>query len=628
MSTAPFPIVIVGHVDHGKSTLIGRLLYDTDSLPEGRVAELRAVSAQRGLEMEWSFLLDALQVERDQGITVDTTRIWFRTPVRPYMIIDAPGHREFLRNMVTGAAGADAAVLVADAERGAGEQTRRHAFLLSLLGVRQVVVAINKMDRVGHSEAGWEKARDEIAEYLRRVGLNAVHFIPLSARHGDNIASRSDAMPWWKGPTLLEALDQLPVAPSGSDLPLRLPVQDVYRRGDHRIAVGRIEAGRLRVGDRVVLAPSGQTATVAALEGWQAVEQLSAQAGQSVAIRFVEDVAIARGQVVAAPGSAPTIADRLSVRAFWLDTLPLRAGDRLSLRLGTGEHAVRVARIDRVVDIQHLVDHTALEVGQGGIAEIVLDVATPIAVDLHASIAVTGRAALSRDGRISGGCVVLNAERSGSDQDARRGPVTAVTQSVSRVEIAERNGHQGGVVWLTGLSGAGKSTVAMAARRSLFERGWQTAVLDGDNLRTGLNADLGFSPEDRQENVRRTAELARTMAEAGLLVIVSLITPTEALRNQAAEIVTTALGAQSLLRVWARADLATCSARDPKGLYRKALSGELPGFTGVSAPFEEPAATDLILETGTAPLTDVTDLLVTRIADRFGSVGTALRREA
>lgn len=600
---APYPIVIVGHVDHGKSTLIGRLLHDTDSLPEGRLAELKKVSEQRGLHMEWSFLLDALQIERDQGITLDTTRIWFKTAKRPYVIIDAPGHREFLRNMVTGAAAADAAVLVTDAERGISEQTRRHAYLLSLLGVRKVIVAVNKMDLVDHAEDAWRGVAGDVSDYLQKLGIEPLFVIPLSARHGDNIASRSEQMGWYRGPTLLEALDLLTPAAARTEAVLRLPIQDVYRKGDTRLAVGRVETGRLRVGDKVEIAPTGQPATVASIDaGKGSVEE--ARAGQSVAVSFIEDAALNRGQIIAPAGHMPHIATSIRVRAFWLDPESLMAGSRITLRLATSEHPVVVEKFERLVDVENLSDSEGSELGQGGIAEIVLRASAPIAFDHASDLPITGRAGLARGGRIVGGCILLGA----AAQVTVAGPVTAVNSSVDRDAFEARNGHRGGVVWLTGLSGAGKSTLSMGTQRRLFDDGWRVAVLDGDNLRKGLNKDLGFTPAERLENVRRVAEVAKLMAETGTVVLVSLISPTVELRDLARDIV-----GEGFHEVWVKADLATCAARDPKGLYAAARDGKIQQFTGVSAPFETPVSPELVLDTSEMDIPTGTELLIAHI---------------
>ncbi|AUN33549.1 adenylyl-sulfate kinase [Niveispirillum cyanobacteriorum] len=600
---APYPIVIVGHVDHGKSTLIGRLLHDTDSLPEGRLAELKKVSEQRGLHMEWSFLLDALQIERDQGITLDTTRIWFKTAKRPYVIIDAPGHREFLRNMVTGAAAADAAVLVTDAERGISEQTRRHAYLLSLLGVRKVIVAVNKMDLVDHAEDAWKGVAGDVSEYLQKLGIEPLYVIPLSARHGDNIAARSDKMGWYRGPTLLEALDLLTPTAARTEALLRLPIQDVYRKGDTRLAVGRIETGRLKVGDKVEIAPTGQPATVASIDaGKGSVSE--ARAGQSVAVSFIEDAALNRGQIIAPAGHMPHIATTIRVRAFWLDPESLTAGSRITLRLTTSEHPVVVEKFERLVDVENLSDSEGSELGQGGIAEIVLRSSAPIAFDHAADLPITGRAGLARGGRIVGGCILLGA----ASNVTVAGPVTAVNSSVDRDAFEARNGHRGGVVWLTGLSGAGKSTLSMGTQRRLFDDGWRVAVLDGDNLRKGLNKDLGFTPAERLENVRRVAEVAKLMAETGTVVLVSLISPTTELRDLARSII-----GDGFHEVWVKADVATCAARDPKGLYAAAQAGKIQQFTGVSAPFETPVNPELVLDTSEMDITTGTELLIAHI---------------
>jgi bifunctional enzyme CysN/CysC len=600
---APYPIVIVGHVDHGKSTLIGRLLHDTDSLPEGRLAELKKVSEQRGLHMEWSFLLDALQIERDQGITLDTTRIWFKTAKRPYVIIDAPGHREFLRNMVTGAAAADAAVLVTDAERGISEQTRRHAYLLSLLGVRKVIVAVNKMDLVDHAEDAWKGVAGDVSDYLQKLEIEPLYVIPLSARHGDNIAARSDKMGWYRGPTLLEALDLLTPTAARTEALLRFPIQDVYRKGDTRLAVGRIETGRLKVGDKVEIAPTGQPATVASIDaGKGSVSE--ARAGQSVAVSFIEDAALSRGQVIAPAGHMPHIATTIRVRAFWLDPESLTAGSRITLRLTTSEHPVVVEKFERLVDVEHLTDGEGSELGQGGIAEIVLRSSAPIAFDHAADLPITGRAGLARGGRIVGGCILLGA----ASNVTVAGPVTAVNSSVDRDAFEARNGHRGGVVWLTGLSGAGKSTLSMGTQRRLFDDGWRVAVLDGDNLRKGLNKDLGFTPAERLENVRRVAEVAKLMAETGTVVLVSLISPTVELRDLARSII-----GDGFHEVWVKADVATCAARDPKGLYAAAQAGKIQQFTGVSAPFETPVNPELVLDTSEMDITTGTELLIAHI---------------
>ena len=588
------PIVVVGHVDHGKSTLVGRLLHDTDSLPPARIAQLRAVSAKRGLGLEFSFLLDSLQVERDQGITVDAAQIWFRTARRRYVIIDAPGHTEFLRNMVTGAAAAEAAVLVVDAQQGVAEQTRRHGYLLNILGVRQVAVAVNKIDLIGLDPARFAAIKAEVEAYLAGIGLRASAVIPLSARHGDNVARpAADSMPWYAGPTLVEALDAFAPRPEPVDGPLRLPVQDVYRLGERRVVVGRIESGRLSVGDELRFAPGGQSARVAAIEAWDdRPPRTGAAAGENVALSFESEVFVERGHVAGHPAYAPAESHVATVRLFWLDREPLRAGDRLSLRHGTAERQAVVEAIEAVIDVEAptAAAPAATSLPQNGVGRVRLRSRRPFALDTYAENPRTGRGVLARDHRVVGGFVVEALPERTAVAAALN--LTTVDAPVTAAERAAANGHRGGVLWLTGLSGAGKSSLAMPLLRRLADRGRQAYVLDGDNIRQRLNSDLGFRPEDRTENIRRTAEVARLMADAGLIVVVALISPLAADRAMARRIV-----GENFHEVYVKADLAACEARDPKGLYRKARQDKIREFTGVSAPYEPPAAPDLELDT-------------------------------
>lgn len=602
----PLPIVIVGHVDHGKSTLIGRLLHETGSLPDGKLDELKGQSDRRGVDFEWSFVMDALQIERDQGITLDTTRIWLKTRKRPYVIIDAPGHKEFLRNMVTGAASADAAVLVVDAVQGLSEQTRRHAYLLSLLGVAQVVVAVNKMDRLDWAEAGFRATAEAVSGYLAGIGIEPLAVVPLSAREGDNLVRRSANLPWWQGPTLTEALDQVTPRPQPVDLPLRFPVQDVYRDGDRRILVGRIETGRLRVGDRVRFQPTGREASVAGFETWRGSTPIAAGAGQSVALTLDDDLFVERGHVAGHPGAAQHIGSRIAVRLFWLDRDPLAAGDRVTVRLGTASYGAVVDKVVRVIDVASLGTTGTEQVAGGDVAEVILRSHGAMAFDTFADNPLTGRGVLVRGHRVAGGFVIEGAAAASPN-------VTAVAQSVEPAEVHRRNGHTGGVLWLTGLSGAGKSTLAMALRRRLFEAGWQVYTLDGDNLRHGLCGDLGFSDADRSENIRRVAEAAKLFADAGTVAVVSLISPRRADRDAARAIV-----GEGFREVFIDASVEVCAGRDPKGLYRRAFAGELPGFTGVSAPYEAPESPDLTVPTATLPLEDCLDLLEREVTAAFG----------
>lgn len=583
IAASAFPIVIVGHVDHGKSTLIGRLLNDTGSLPEGKLEELLRVSHRRGTEMEWSFALDALQIERDQAITIDSTQIWFQSPTRRYVIIDAPGHREFLRNMITGAAQAEAAVIVVDATQGLTEQTKRHAYLLHLLGVSQAIVAINKLDKVGFDQAVFERLSSEARGHLQSLSLKMVNAIPVSARDGDNLALPSKRIAWWSGPTLIEALDALKRKRTTAAKPFRLAVQDVYRDDEERTIVGRIESGRLKIGDTISFWPSRRTARVKAFATWNAATPiLSAAAPQSVAFTIDEDLFVERGNVAASPEGGPRQSSAVRARLFWLAPGRLSIGKALRMRVGTSMISVTVSNIHRVLDVDRLEFQEKQVIETNDIADVTLSSAVPFIFDLFHEHDTLGRAVLIDGYDVVAGCVI--------DQD------TAVTahanQTVAKPEYAQRNKHTGAVFWLTGLSGAGKSTLAEGLHKNLLSRGAQVFVLDGDSIRRGLNSDLGYSQADRTENLRRIAEVAKFLAGEGALVVVAFITPTATDRRRVREIIGTPFH-----QVYVKAGLDVCEARDVKGLYAKARAGHIEDFTGISSLWETPEASDLTLHT-------------------------------
>uniref|UniRef100_UPI003137895D adenylyl-sulfate kinase n=1 Tax=Ferrovibrio terrae TaxID=2594003 RepID=UPI003137895D len=501
----------------------------------------------------------------------------------------APGHKEFLKNMVTGAAQADAAILVVDAAQGLAEQTRRHAYLLHLLGIRQVAVAVNKIDLIDHDPVKFQAVADAVRNYLADIGIEVQAIVPLSARQGDNIASRSLNTAWYQGPTLIGALDAFAPRAQLTEQALRLPVQDLYRYEDKRIVVGRIESGRLKVGDRIRFAPGGREATVATLEFWDGnvkrAPRGEAAAGESVAFTLDEDVFVERGALASTPDQRPREATRVTVRLFWLHREPLKPGDRLILKLGTAEREVEVEAITEVLDVESLNSADAKLVERNGVARVTLRSRKPLALDLYENNARTGRGVLIRGPQIAGGFIVDFAGETTEN-------LFPFDVGVGKPQRAQINGHRGGVLWLTGLSGAGKSTIAIATLHTLLRRGMQIYALDGDNLRSGLNRDLGFTPADRNENIRRIAEVARLMADAGLIVIVSTISPLISLREMAREII-----GHDFHEIYIQADVATCQARDRKGLYARALAGEIPNFTGVSAPYEAPTAPALTLDT-------------------------------
>jgi thioredoxin-dependent adenylylsulfate APS reductase len=443
-------IVIVGHVDHGKSTLIGRLLAETGSLPDGKLDQLKAVSARRGMRFEWSFLLDALQSERDQGITIDTSQIRFRTPSRDIVLIDAPGHAEFMRNMVTGAAQADAALLLVDAAEGMRDQTRRHARLLHLLGVRQLVVVVNKMDRVGYDPARFAALRSEILAYLDPLGLVPVAVIPVSAREGDGVVARTPAIAWYDGPSVVDALDHFAPARPASALPLRLSVQAVYKFDDRRIIAGRIESGRIAVGDEVVVAPAGRTARVRSIEAWpdHRPAPSAAGAGRSIGITLDEDLFVARGDVLCAVQDRAVAARRITARIFWLHDDPLAVGATVTLRIAAAQADGVVTAIRDVTDPGAPSADVAAVVAQNHIAEVEIALAAPIAADTQASNPRTGRIVLGLAGRIAGGGLVLALDAEarpagvpaepGADLTARAGELTRMLAPLPLLERLAR----------------------------------------------------------------------------------------------------------------------------------------------------------------------------------------------
>ncbi len=584
------PIVIVGHVDHGKSTLIGRLLYDTDSLPDGRLVQIVESSRKRGLAVEWSFLLDSLQIERDQGVTVDSTRIPFQLAGRDFVIVDAPGHRQFLRNMITGAADAEAAVLVVDAAEGVREQTRRHAMLLRLIGINHVIVLLNKADSIGFDEARLKQVEGDIRQLLGRLEINVNQVIPASARDGDNIATRSEKADWYKGPTLLEALSLIQPPASRHALPFRMPVQDVYRFEGIRYVAGRIERGTVREGDRLVIGGQGQEATVAEVCRWHAPHYPLAGAGESIALRLEPDLVPDRGDLLFPAGdeaAAPLKAARLKTRLFWLRGEPLRVGESFRLRLATAEYDVTVAAIDAVVDLDDLSLSPADEVPPDGFAEITLAVARNILFDPFAPGMPDGRGVLvDRHQKIVGGAPLIGPAALPEGAHAIHPTVSGVSDAVR----AGLRGHGRAVFWMTGLPGAGKSTIARHAEEALSREGLNVTVLDGDTVRSGLCSDLGFSPGDRRENIRRVAHVARILADAGQIVLVALVSPL--VRDRA--LAKTIIG-EDWHEVFVDTAPELCRSRDPKGLYAQAEEGRIAEFTGVSSAYEAPERPDVVV---------------------------------
>jgi bifunctional enzyme CysN/CysC len=591
--------VIVGHVDHGKSTFIGRLFHDTGSLPEGKLEQLQRVAESRGVPFEWANLMDALQAERDQNITIDTAQIWFRTERRPYVIIDAPGHKEFLKNMITGAASAEAALLLIDAHEGVQENSRRHGYLLNLLGIRQIAVLVNKMDLVDYQQGRFEQVEAEYRAWLASIGVTPKAFIPIAAKHGDNIARHGTNMPWWHGPTVLELLDEFQPAEAPKDQPLRFPIQDVYRFDERRILAGRVESGTIKVGDKLVFSPTSKTSTVKTIERWNAPTAASASAGESIGITLTEQIFVARGAIAAHETAPPYEMSRFKARLFWLGKAPFAQGRAYKLKLATQEVECRLESVEKIIDASTL-EPQAREtgkafVGRHEVADLTLHTHKPIAFDVHADLAATGRFVIVDGFDVAGGGIIAadNYPRRTHDSHAKSGHIYWSQGKVTARQRELRNAHPACVLWLTGLSSSGKSTIATDLERELFNLGRQVYVLDGDNIRHGLGSNLGFSPKDRTENIRRVGEVAKLFVDAGVICVTAFISP----YREDRELVRKLMPAGRFIEVFVNAPLEICERRDPKGLYAKARAGEIKEFTGISAPYEPPIKPEMELRT-------------------------------
>jgi bifunctional enzyme CysN/CysC len=612
-------VVFVGHVDHGKSTLIGRILHDTGSLPEGKIEEIKKACAAEGMEFEFAFLLDALLEEQKQNVTIDTTEISFRTARRRYAIIDAPGHKEFLKNMITGASRADAAILVIGADEGVREQSRRHAYLLSMLGIRQAIVVVNKMDLVDYSEKRFREIEQDYRKFLGELGLNARTFIPASAKQGENVATASMKMKWYCAANVLEALDLLEPQKRDADLPLRFCVQDVYRFDGRRIIAGRIETGTLRVGDQLVFSPANKSSVVAAIERWNAPANGPAVADDSVGITLAEQIFVERGYVASHQNETPVETNRFHADLFWIVRDPLRVGHFYDLRLATQQVK------SQIVSIEHVTDSSTLETTSDGreqlerneIGRVTIQTRAPLVIDNHDRIPNLGRFVIIDDGQICGGGTIFGGVYTDRTV-AKSKNIFWTEEKITARERAVRTGHRGAVVWLTGLSGAGKSTIAQSIERDLFHRGMNTYVLDGDNIRHGLNSNLGFSPDDRVENIRRVSEVAKLMADAGTVVITAFISPYRMDRRRAREIALE--GNAEFIEVFVDAPLEVCEARDPKNLYKKARAGEIREFTGIDAPYEAPDDAEIVVHTDRQSIDESVATILEQLLPRLRAV--------
>jgi bifunctional enzyme CysN/CysC len=615
-----------GSVDDGKSTLIGRLLYDTKSILQDQLEQLGEASVRRhgqdgGIDL--SLLTDGLRAEREQGITIDVAYRYFATPRRRFIIADTPGHVDYTRNMVTGASTADLAVVLIDARNGITQQSRRHAFISSLLRIPHMVVCVNKMDLVDWSEERFAEIVQEFSDFAAKLEVVDISFIPVSALSGDNVATRSTQMAWYDGSPLLYHLENVHIASDRNLIDPRLPVQWVIRPGgdehhDYRAFAGQVAGGVFRVGDPIIALPSGARSSIAAIDSFDG-PLAEAFPPLSVALRLSSEIDVSRGDLICRQGNQPTVSRDIEAIVCWMDDRPAQQAGRYLIKHTTRTTSTSISEIDYRIDVDTLHrDTSAKQLGLNEIGRLRLRTSSPLVFDRYDRNRATGSFVLideATNNTVAAGMIIgeaeVGAEQAAQLSQRRTAETTWEPESLTREQRWATLGTRGATIWFTGLPASGKSSIAAAVERTLVESGRSAYRLDGDNLRHGLTGDLGFSAEDRAENVRRAAAVAAMLADAGVISLVSLVSPYAADRARAREL--HELQGIEFLEVFVDTPLETCEQRDPKGLYARARSGELTGMTGVDAPYERPARADLVLlPDDDKPLVTLLELLSSR----------------
>jgi len=596
--------ITCGSVDDGKSTLLGRLLYDSKSVFEDQLdavhAESRAYGTQ-GDDVDLALLVDGLQAEREQGITIDVAYRFFETPKRKFIAADTPGHEQYTRNMATGASSADAAVLLIDARKGVLPQTRRHSYITSLVGIRRMILAVNKMDLVGWDRQVFENIVAEYRAFAAGLTIDEIHAVPLSALTGDNVFALGQATPWYDGPPLMEILETIEIPRGDDDHPFRLPVQWVNRPNlDFRGFAGTIAAGRVAVGDRVAAALSGRISRVTRIVG-PAGDMQSAGAGRAVTLCLADEIDVSRGDMLVPADAMPEVADQFAAHIVWMDDEPLLPERVYRLRFATAEASGRVTDLVHKVDVTNLDQLAAKTLGLNEVGYCKLALDRAVAFDPYANNRQTGSFVLidAYTNATVGAGVIDFALRRASN-------IAWHDMKIDKAARARAIGQTPRVLWFTGLSGSGKSTIADIVEQKLVARGRRTYLLDGDNVRHGLCKDLGFTDRDRVENIRRVAEVARLMTDAGLIVLTSFISPFRAERDMARAL----MDAGEFVEIFVDTPLEICEARDPKGLYKKARAGQLKNFTGIDSEYEPPEAPEITLKGAEAEPEALADQIV------------------
>ncbi|MGM0706155.1 MAG: sulfate adenylyltransferase subunit CysN [Bacteroidota bacterium] len=612
-----------GSVDDGKSTLIGRLFYDTQAIFEEKMSEIQRNTQRDDEDLELALLTDGLRAEREQGITIDVAYRYFATPKRKFIIADTPGHEQYTRNMVTGASTAELAIVLLDARKGVLEQSHRHAFIASLLQIPHMIVAVNKMDLVDYDEDRFREIVDEFRDFADKLDVNDITFIPISALKGDNVVTESEKTPWYNGATLLHRLETVKTQSDRNQVDFRFPVQNVIRpHQDFRGFAGQVASGSVRPGEEVVVLPSNLTTEVegiVTLDG----EQEKASPGESVVISLTDEIDVSRGSMIVRSRNRPEVTRQIDADLCWMDEEKLRTDRPYIVQHGTRETQAYVSNLVYRINVKTLHREEADTLTLNEIGRVELETADPLFIDSYRVNRHTGRFILvdpDTNATVAGGMirgvgqdVAAVGEESTTRKEQQTSPnVVWEGLAIPREEREAKNGHKAAVMWFTGLSGAGKSTVAKALEERLFDRGIQTMHLDGDNVRHGLSGDLGFSANDREENVRRVGEVSRLFFEQGTFTLCTFVSPYREDRTRVREL----LPDGRFLEVHVDCALEVCKERDPKGLYEKAEKGEISNFTGVSAPYEEPEDPEIVVRTDEHDVETCVDQIVDALEAR------------